>query len=226
MLKDLKEKIKDKKLILFGELHGTKEIPDMISNFFSELAIEEDFNVCLEIPEEFQKQIINFMDIGDEKILEKIPFFAYTVNSDGRNSFEYINLIKNLRLLNKKYNREIKIFFVDSDSNTQENKEKNISENTIKILSNKKTFMVLGDIHASKNQFSLGRLNIIPAGSMLFNKLREKMFNVRIIPLKGNFYNFGIKEISSNMLNDLFNKNFDYIIKIDKVTVCSFQKKQ
>jgi len=233
MFEDLKNKIKNKKLILFGELHGTKEIPNKISDFFSEIVNKEDFNVCLEIPEEFQKEVIEFMDKGDKEILEKIPFFKNTSNSDGKNSLEYIDLIKNLSLLNKKYNRHIKIFCMDMNSNIlienkkdiQNIREKRIAKNIIKILNHKKTFAILGDVHASKNPLLLNELKIMPAGAILFNKLREKMFSTRIMPLKGKFYNFGIKEIINSNLNGAFNKNFDYVIEIEEVTPCSFQKK-
>ena len=66
MFDDLKNRIKDKNLIIFGEIHGTKEIPRMISQFFSEITKEEDFNVCLEIPVEFQDNIEDFFRVNEE----------------------------------------------------------------------------------------------------------------------------------------------------------------
>ena len=223
--KDLKDKIKDKRLILFGELHGTNEIPINLSKFFSEFAKTEDFNVCLEIPEEFQKQIEEFMRGDNIEILEKIRFFGEGNNSDGRGSIEYLDLIKNLYLLNKKYNRNIKIFFVDSNGTTQNERENRIAENILKHIENKKIFAILGEIHASKNQLLMAGLNITPAGFILFNKLKEKMFSIRIAPIKGKFFNFGVKEIAEDFSRNLFNKNFDYICNIGEVSICSFYKK-
>src|SRR3989344_7858827 len=148
MFDDIKEKIKNKKLVVFGEIHGTKEIPEMLSQFFSELAKEEDFDICLEIPTEFQNNIKGFFNICEKNIK----------NSDGRNSLEYFRLIQNLKKLNEKHNRNIKIFCIDmglnilldNKKNLQNIREEIIAKNILKSLSNKKTFAILGNVHASK----------------------------------------------------------------------------
>jgi len=218
MIKEINSKIKDKQLILFGEIHGTKEIPEFLSKFFSEIAKEEDFNVCLEIPSEFQKNIKSFFKFNKEK------------HSDGRNSSEYFWLIKNLKNLNKKHGRNIKIFCIDMNSgirirdkkNIQNFREKIMAENILKSLKDKKTFVIIGDIHASKKPILFGKLKINSTGSILLDKIKDKIYNIRIMPTKGNFFNFGIKKIQRNKLEDLLNKNFDYIYDIGEVTPCSF----
>ena len=205
MFEEIKNKIKDKKLILFGEIHGTKEIPEFLFKFFSELSKEESFNVCFEIP-------INFQENSKE-------FFENKELSDGRNSKEYFELIKNLKNLNENIN----IFFVAPlEIKSQEDIEKGIADNVRNILSDKKTFVILGDIHASKKSLSFGELEIKTAGSILFNELKENLFSIRIMPESGEFFNFGIKKVDENILDGDFNKNFDFIYKIDKVTSCSF----
>lgn len=77
--------IKDKKVILFGEIHGTKEIPKMLSEFFNETATNEDFNLCLEVPEEFQNVK-----------LDRILPLAKEEGISGLMSEEYIKLIKKI----------------------------------------------------------------------------------------------------------------------------------
>ena len=67
MFNNLMDKIKDKNLVIFGEIHGTKEIPELLSEFFSEIAKEEDFDVCLEIPMEFQDNIKDFFNKKNAK---------------------------------------------------------------------------------------------------------------------------------------------------------------
>jgi hypothetical protein len=217
MFEIIKGKIKDKNLILFGEIHGTKEIPKLLSQFFSEIAKEEEFNISLEIPQEFQANIEDFFKIKEE-------------DSDGRNSLEYLELIKNIENLNKKYNKKIKIFCVDMNSDSlieneediQNIREKIIAENIIKIINNKKTFVVLGNIHASKKNLSFHQINIIPSGAILFNKLKDKMFSINILPKKGVFFNTRLKKISEDDFNDSFDKGFDYVFKIKEVNPCSF----
>ena len=214
----IKDLTKNKNLVIFGEIHGTKEIPEMISQFFSEIAKEEDFDVCLEIPEEFQKNIKDFF------VTNKYD------KSDGRNSLEYFKLIQNMENLNRKYNRNIKIFCIDANSNTfiedekdiQNIREKIMAENILKSLDGKKSLVVLGSIHASKYPIFFNGINIIPAGSIIFKKLNDNMFSINILPKKGKFFNFGLKEIRGNKLEGPFNKNFDYIYDIGEVTSCSF----
>lgn len=221
MIKEINSKMKDRQLILFGEIHGTKEIPEFLSKFFSEIAKEEDFNVCLEIPSEFQKNVESFFKFNKEK------------HGDGRNSSEYLGLIQNLKNLNKKYGRDIKIFCIDigsgihvrDEKNIQNFREKIMAKNILKCLKDKKTFVIMGDIHAFKKPILFGKLKINPVGSILFNKIKNKMYNIRIMPTKGNFFNFGIKEIYRNKFEDPFNKNFDYIYDIGEVTPCSFLEK-
>lgn len=118
--------------------------------------------------------------------------------------------------------RKINIFCIDPNKDSQRESEEGIAENIIKILDNKKTFVILGDVHASKNPVLFWEHRIITAGSIILNKLKNKMFSIRLVPTKGNFYNFGIKEISNYDSNDSFNKGFDYVFKIKEVNGCSF----
>jgi len=225
MFEIIKDKIKDKKLIIFGELHGTKEIPKLISEFFLEIAKEDDFNVCLEIPSEFQEEISKFLISGDKNKLENISFFSNKYNRDGRNSAEYMNLIKTIYFINKTYKKNIQIFCVDPNANTQNKKERGIAENITKILDTEKTFAVLGDVHASKKRLSFGKTDILPAGFILFNKLSNKMFSIRILPKKGEFFNLGLKKVFNNKSQGSFNEGFDYILEIENVSPCSFLDK-
>jgi len=199
------EGIKDKKLILIGETHGTKEIPELLSKFFSELVKKEEFNICFEIPEEFGN---NF-----KEYFEKKEF------GDGKNSKEYFELIKKLKNLNVKI-----IFVAPNEILNQKDLEDKIAENIMKNLEDKKTFVILGDVHASKNLLEFGKMSLIPAGLILFDRLKEDLFSLRIVPKSGEFFNFGIKKIDKNILDEEFNKNFDYVYEIDKVSSCSFLK--
>src|SRR3989344_2174783 len=103
MLKEIIPKIKDKQIILFGEMHGTKEIPERLSTFFNEAAKKESFNLCLEIPEEFQNVE-----------LDKILPLAKEIGTSGLISEEYIKLIKKLP-------KNINVFFIAP--NTVKNQE-------------------------------------------------------------------------------------------------------
>ena len=187
MLDNIKDKIKSKKLILFGEIHGTKEIPESLCRFFSEIAREEDFNLCIEIPEEFQNIE-----------LDKLLSLSKETNTNGLISKEYVKLIKEMP-------KNIKIFFIAPDLiKNQEEMEKSIALNILKLVNDKKIFVILGDIHASKKEIKFFGDKIIPAGLLIFNKLKEKMINVRI----------KIKNNNLSKEEKLFNKGFDHIIEL------------
>lgn len=203
MIQNIIPKIKNKKIILFGEIHGTKEIPQMLSSFFKDLAKYEDFNLCLELPEEFQ-----YIK------LERISSLAKENYMSGLISEEYIKLIKEMP-------ENIKIFFIVPDSvKNQEEMEKGIADNILKLANNKKTFAILGNIHASKNKITMGNLTIIPAGFLVYEEIGDEIYSVLLKAKSGKFFNNGIKRIKYNK-NDLFDKNFDYIYELERVSPCS-----
>lgn len=211
LFEEIYEKIKDKKIIIFGEIHGTKEIPKILSQFFFKLAKQENFNVCLEIPSDFQNNIEDF--------------FKNKEFDDGRNSLEYFNLIQSLNNINKEYDKNIKIFYIDVllyEKISQNEREKIMAENIIKSLEDKKVFVILGNVHASKIPIKFQDINIITTGTRLYKKLNGEMFSINFVSKKGSFYNFGIKEINNNYHDDSFNKGFDHVIQLASTTPCSF----
>jgi len=196
---DILKKIDKKKVILFGEIHGTKEIPNLLSDFFSDLSKRESFNVCFEIPS------------------NQDDFFTDKNQRDGRNSLEYFNLINKLKEL-----RNVKIHFVDiNDAKDIKNRDKIIADNVLKALDKNKTFAVLGNIHASKNKIIIGSLNIIPAGFLIYQRLKGEMCSVLLKPKNGEFFNNGLKKITYRK-DDIFDKGFDYAYELNKVSPCSF----
>jgi len=204
MFQEIISKIKGKKLVLFGEIHGTKEIPEFLLNLFSELAKNEDFNLGLEIPNEFQN--VDF---------DKILSLSKETGTSGLISREYINLIK-------KMPKNVNIFFIAPNTiKNQEEMEKGILDNVLKLVNNKRTFVILGDIHASKNKIELGNLNIVPAGFLICQKLGDKMFSVLLKAKSGEFFNNGIKQIVPDE-DGSFDNNFDYIYELNNVSPCSF----
>jgi hypothetical protein len=221
MMQEIISKIKERQLILFGEIHGTKEIPELLSKFLEDISINESFNLCLEIPDEFQEQINSYMNSGDYGILKNILFFSIEYCTDGRNSLEYINLIKTVYKINSKHNKNIKIFCVfPSLAKNQEEVEKGIANKILEIINNK-TFAIMGDIHASKKEINFPQQKIVPAGFLIYKKLKDKMGSILLTAKGGEFFNNGVKKLVSYGEGS-FEKNFDYVIRVEKVTPCSF----
>jgi uncharacterized iron-regulated protein len=210
--KFLLEKIHGKKIILIGEIHGTKEIPKLLTNFFSEYIIKNDFNICLEISSSEQTKIDIFMKSGDVSIIKDI--FYNNEENDGRRSLEYLELIRYMYYLNKKHHKKTKINCVDVDvdfhpKDFQNEREKIMANNILNSLT-KKTFVILGNIHASKEKVETTGFTIIPTGFYIFQKLKDKVININITPIKGSFYNLSIKKIETNLSSNEFNTKFDF----------------
>ncbi len=204
MNQEIISKIKGKKLVLFGEIHGTKEIPEALLTFFKEEAKNGDCNLCLEIPEEFQ-------NLELDKVLQVVK----ETGTSGLISEEYIELIKEIP-------KNITIYFIAPNIiKDQEEMEKGIANNILKLINNKRTFAIIGSIHASKNKIAIGNFNIIPAGFLIYQELGDKMCSVLLKAKSGEFFNNGLKEIVYDE-EDFFDKNFDYIYEFDKVSPCSF----
>ncbi|MEK7198200.1 MAG: hypothetical protein AAB648_01920 [Patescibacteria group bacterium] len=203
MIQEILPKIKNKRIILFGEIHGTKEIPIMLSNFFKYLAKYEDFNLCLELSKEFQ----------DIKLEDILPL-AKKIGTSGLISGEYIELIKEMP-------GNVKVFFIAPNTiKNQEEMEKGLAENILKLTNGKRTFAILGNIHASKNKITLENLNITSAGFLIKQKIKNKMYSVLFKVKSGEFFNNGLKRIEYNK-DDSFDKNFDYIYELERVSPCS-----
>ena len=204
MVQEIISKIKGKKLVLFGETHGTKEIPELLLNLFRDLAKRENFNLGLEISNEFQ-------NLEPDKILSS----SKEIGTGGLISEEYIKLIKEMP-------KNIKLFFIAPNSiKNQEEMEREILDNILKLVDDKRTFVILGDIHASKNKIEFGNLEIVPAGFLIYQRLKDKMCSILLKSKSGEFFNNGVKQVVSNEDN-FFDKNFDYIYELDNVSPCSF----
>ncbi len=224
---ELINRIKEKQIVLFGELHGTKEIPKLLEEVFSALAKEETFNIALEIPSRYQLTIDKFLLEGKEDYLIQSDFFLETVSSDGRNSLEYLNLIKKIYHLRKEYKRPINIFCIELDEvlneeSAQDQKEKELSKSIMTIAKKGHLLVVLGDIHAAKKIIKIGDQKIVPLGYVLSKKFFGKVMSVRFSPRKGSFFNRVEHTVEFNEENSRFDTFFDVVIPIPEVTPCSF----
>lgn len=219
----LKDKINDKKLILFGEVHGTKEIPLMLSEFFIRYSKDSNFSICLEISLSYQKNINEYLSYGDEGVLKDI--FIEKSESDGRKTLEYLNLIKQIRKINSVSKNKIEVFCVDidetADIETIKTKRDEIIAKTI-LKQKEKVFAVLGNFHSSKTKLKLGDKLFIPAGKILFDELKDKFVNINLVPKSGSFYNLGVKKI--NNFDSLNFGLYDYVFNIEVVTPATLIK--
>ncbi len=223
----IKNKLIKRKIVIFGEVHGTKEIPLEFSDFLSKYILIKDFNLCLEIPSNEQGKINEFLDSGNLALLENTQFFSNSSESDGRNSIEIIKLINKVYELNKKYDKSIKVQCVDLNYDLVVDellKRDEIIVNNIKnALSDFQTLVLLGNFHAMNQKFVLNGLEFETVGSILKKEFGNHILTVDIAPKKGEFFNINLKRIEEK--EDSLTEFYDYTYYIPKVSPCSFLEK-
>ncbi|PIU61878.1 hypothetical protein COS83_03375 [archaeon CG07_land_8_20_14_0_80_38_8] len=218
LFNSLKDKIMNKQVVIFGETHGTKEIPLLFSKFLEEYSSIKDFDLCLEIPSNEQENISNFLSTGNPAFLELNSMDS----RDGRKSAEILELIKNIYLLNK----NISIFCVDLDYNNQLNKinerDNIIAKNIQQNLKDKQLIAFLGNFHAAKQDIIMNNVIFKTTGSILKKELNNSLITINLAPLKGTFFNNSLKNIEKASDMDSF---YDIIFSIEKVTPCTLEDK-
>ena len=215
--------LSDKKLIVFGEIHGTKEIPEIISNILLELKLRIS-RIFLEIPKKNQRYINKYLKSYNKEDLYKIPFFKQKIK-DGRDSKQNLELIKVIGEISK-LNKKLKIFCIAPDSNLD--KDYYMYKKIKKFLGHKKiNIFITGNIHASEIKIKLNDKRIIPATYYLKKWLGDKLIVVNFMANEGQFYNSGIKDIKSKkdkrkgiFLSKI--ENYDLEYRISKVSPCDF----
>jgi hypothetical protein len=89
---------KGKKLVMFGELHGTKEMPAYTAAVVAQAAKKfQNVYVGLEFPVEVQKNIDRYMANGDIRALKETKFFTDPNFHSGRGSEAMIAMLNDLR---------------------------------------------------------------------------------------------------------------------------------
>ena len=88
-----------KKVILVGEMHGTKTVPELFANIVAAVADKKTKTLAvLEITQSSQTSIDEFLKTNDEAVLRKEPFFTRDFQ-DGRSSKAMVQLLKKLSKL-------------------------------------------------------------------------------------------------------------------------------
>ncbi len=225
----IRDKIRDKQIIFFGEIHGTREIPMILTEFFKIFSQEEDFDLAVEIPKTYQEKITDFLRLRKEEILNEISFFQHQKNSDGRNSLEYLQLIKALSEINRQKQVSINVLCIDlsveNKFESQNEREEGMANNILNLWKKeKKLFVILGNIHASKKEFIFDEKMIRPVAYYLsvVSHLSSNIFSVNLQPRTGEFFNFGVKKVGE--IPSDRGLLFDETFFLDKVSPCSFLK--
>ena len=91
--------LKMKKIILVGEMHGTRSIPELFGNIVASVTDQKMKTlVLLEITQSSQQAIDTFLKTGRDAVLKREPFFNREYQ-DGRSSKAMVALLRKLSML-------------------------------------------------------------------------------------------------------------------------------
>lgn len=140
---------KMKKVVLIGEMHGTRTVPDLFGNIVASVTDSKSKTLAiLEIPQGSQSSIDGFLKSNDESILKADPFFTRSFQ-DGRSSKAMVALLQRLAKLP---NTTVLCMDPMTGFNTMSGQDRDTGMATF-INSNRTgfdhTFVLSGNIHSS-----------------------------------------------------------------------------
>lgn len=188
--------LKDKTFILIGEIHGVKENLDVLKILIRAcLNINKLLLIALEWPADLTNEVNSYLFGKTTLGWQKWDFIKY---KDGRISKEHLDFLKWLKRANSQPSRisKIGVQCFDVTSKNWDARDREMSNILLRVGENKKrkTLAIMGNLHARKTGFFLGKKKHKPLGSYL---PEGETLAVRLNYLSGYFYNNSIKKFSS-----------------------------
>jgi hypothetical protein len=163
-------------LIIFGEQHGTNEIPLFVAEIVCALSAAKEVNLLLELNADQQRELTRFLDSrgsdADKRRFIDAVFRTKDQQHDGRTSVAMFELIDQARQLRRK-GRKISVIFFAPDPNEQNfdqsEYEADMARNiraAVRTDSNVKNIALVGNFH-SRRISDVGGLKVVPAASLL-----------------------------------------------------------
>ena len=170
---DLK-KIKQKKIILLGEMHGVMENVEIIKTFVTSLEAEGvSIVIALEWPTKINSDIQVFLN-NTETML---PWqnWDFVQDKDGRISKEHIVFLQWLKVRNKALlsDKKHNVFCFSEEHKSWNVRDLKMAQNINSILNNhsqKIVLAVMGNLHAQKKEFMLDGETYMPLATHLSKK--------------------------------------------------------
>lgn len=157
--KDILDSIKKHKYIFIGEIHGTKEIPEIVFSLMKPI-LNEKIIFCLELPQSAEKVLHQFFE---GRITEKKLFSSDILKdsvSDGRFNKNTLSLYKSLH-----DNRVIIKCLEDYDCEDISKRDENIAKRFLEIIKKEnadKYFVYAGNCHTINESVQIQGFTIKP----------------------------------------------------------------
>ena len=176
---DIYRQLRSQDAILLGEVHGTNESVDFVEGMVDLwLKSGEKVLLGLEINQDNQPVVDQFMRSGDFELIKNMPFFKREFQ-DGRSSTAMADLIK---AMYKKENLKIVCLDVPSAASYHTNRDSMMAANaSAALLSNRdwKLITLTGNVH---NKTELGGFGY-PMGYWILNDHTLKLNNERMVSI-------------------------------------------
>jgi hypothetical protein len=161
--------------ILFGEIHGTNEIPELVGDAVCEASSEGPTLLLLELPIAYNDVIEKFMVEPNQShaffMMQKAGFGG-PGKVDGRESIAMFRLLNRTRLMALN-GRDIRVKAIDPfkvDERNPFTRDQQMAHEIVRVMSeNRGSFALglMGDVHVRHEPVTLGEETIKPTGMYL-----------------------------------------------------------
>lgn len=211
----IKERLPNNGIIIFGELHGTNEIPQFFSDCAQEfISHNESIKIFLEYPSSEDNVVEKFMqgEINENDLIQE-PHWART---DGRSSQAMLAVFRDLKSYSA---RGLKIHGFDSNINEGKRTQVMVDHFMAAYSKNSYNLILTGNIHAKLTQGLPWDANYIPF-AMLLKKNVGNMISLDADYLAGTAWicspKCGITKIGRRDDESKFNLNMPIVFS-DKI---------
>lgn len=161
----------DAKLLLFGEMHGSVEAPQLISDLACSLSVSRDVAVGLEIPSKDQALVDRYLGSrGAQADVEELTSsYFWQQGHDGRSSAAMLGLIEHIREL-RKNGRPITLFFFDDQPGTELERNVAIANGIRRFQATRpdtQIIALMGNVHAMQKDITTNDGILVPSGRLL-----------------------------------------------------------
>ena len=163
--------VPDARLVLIGEMHGSREAPELVRGLACDVSAREEVAVGLEIPSRDQPLLDAFMvsagTASDVRTLLGSEFWQRS--QDGRSSTAMLKLIEDLRAL-RQAGRPVSLFAFDDQPGTELERNVAIANGVRRFHEahpGPRIIALMGNVHAMQESMWAGDATVTPSGKRL-----------------------------------------------------------
>lgn len=222
------------RLLLLGEMHGTREIPQLVAHLVTSYAADGPVLLGLEIPGSGQADLRRYLDSAgtdaDRAVLLATPFWNVQGDQhDGRRSHDVLDLIEHVRQL-RAQGRDVSLLAYDAnpapriDGNARDRIMAARVRAAFQALPRGRLLVLTGNAHAllARPLYAPPEMQV-PMGHWLVDL---DPFSVDIEALRGKFWACRARQCDAMALNPwhrptghLQGEEYDYRLLLDRFTI-------